>query len=102
MFTLQTTVFIPLITAFVATILATPISLFFIKKLGIVDDPKKHKHPAIIHKKPIPRAGGIPLFVGVLVASLVFFLGHLRSLFFLVPHILEALNICTSIVLNTE
>ena len=72
MFTLQTTVFIPLITAFVATILATPISLFFIKKLGIVDDPKKHKHPAIIHKKPIPRAGGIPLFVGVLVASLVF------------------------------
>ena len=63
----------PLITAFLVTVIATPLSLIFIKKLNIVDDPKKHKHPAMLHKIPIPRGGGIPLFVGVLVAS-VFFL----------------------------
>lgn len=65
--------FFPFALAFVATILATPISLIFIKKLGLLDDPKTHKHPAIIHKKPIPRGGGIPIFIGILVAS-VFFL----------------------------
>ena len=68
----QLIVFFPLITAFIVTVIATPISLFFIKKMGIVDDPKKHKHPAVIHKKPIPRAGSIPLFIGVFIASLIF------------------------------
>jgi UDP-GlcNAc:undecaprenyl-phosphate GlcNAc-1-phosphate transferase len=72
MVNLQLIIFFPLITAFLATVIATPLSLFFIKKLGIVDDPKKHKHPAVIHKKPIPRAGGIPLFIGVLITSLIF------------------------------
>jgi UDP-GlcNAc:undecaprenyl-phosphate GlcNAc-1-phosphate transferase len=43
------------------------------KKFGLVDNPKIHKHPAIIHTKPIPRGGGIPLFLGALVAG-VFFL----------------------------
>jgi UDP-GlcNAc:undecaprenyl-phosphate GlcNAc-1-phosphate transferase len=37
-----------------------------------MDDPKKHKHPAIIHKIPIPRGGGIPMYIGVLIASLLF------------------------------
>lgn len=62
----------PLITAFIITIIATPLSLFFLKKYNIVDDPKKHKHPAILHKKPVPRGGGIPLFIGVLIASIIF------------------------------
>lgn len=70
---LDVLVFLPLFVSFIATIIATPISLFFLKKFNVLDDPKKHKHPAIIHKFPIPRGGGIPLFVGVLVAS-VFFL----------------------------
>ena len=68
---LNLTIF-PLVTAFLATLIATPISLFFLKKYGIVDDPKKHKHPAIIHKKPIPRGGGIPLYIGVLTAGILF------------------------------
>jgi len=72
MFNAQLIIFFPLLTAFIATVIATPLSLIFIKKFGIVDDPKKHKHPAIIHKIPIPRAGGIPLFIGVLIASLIF------------------------------
>jgi UDP-GlcNAc:undecaprenyl-phosphate GlcNAc-1-phosphate transferase len=72
MINIQQVVFFPLIAAFLATVIATPLSLFFIKKLGIFDDPKKHKHPAVIHKKPIPRAGGVALFIGVFVASLIF------------------------------
>lgn len=62
----------PLLTAFLVTVIATPISLLGIKKLGLIDDPKRHKHPAILHKKPIPRGGGIPLFIGIAIAGLVF------------------------------
>lgn len=62
----------PLIVSFIATVVATPFALWFLKKYNIVDDPKKHKHPAIIHKKPIPRGGGIPLFIGVFAAGIIF------------------------------
>ncbi len=64
--------FLPFLTALAGTALATPIAIFFLKKLGIVDDPKLHKHPAMIHKKAVPRGGGIPLFIGILIAGLFF------------------------------
>lgn len=64
--------FLPFTIAFFITIIATPISLIFIKKLGLFDDPKTHKHPAIIHTKPIPRGGGIPLFIGITLTGLFF------------------------------
>lgn len=62
----------PLVVAFLTTIIATPLSLILIRKMGILDDPKIHKHPAIIHTKPIPRGGGLPLFLGVLIAGAIF------------------------------
>lgn len=66
-----TTVF-PLIFSFFVTTFATFLLLPLIRKFGILDDPKKHKHPAILHKKPIPRAGSIPIFLGIFCASLLF------------------------------
>lgn len=42
------------------------------KKYKVLDDPSTHKHPAIIHDKPIPRGGGIALFFSVFVTSLFF------------------------------
>ena len=65
-------IFLPFIISFIIVVVATPLSIIFIKKLGIIDDPKKHKHPAILHKKPVPRGGGIPLFIGVVIAGLLF------------------------------
>ena len=62
----------PLLLAFVVTVVATYLLLPLITKLGLVDDPKKHIHPAILHSKVIPRGGGIPLFIGILLASLIF------------------------------
>ncbi len=64
--------FLPLGVSFLAALIATPLSLVLIKRLKIIDDPAIHKHPAIIHKKPVPRGGGMPLFAGVLVSSLLF------------------------------
>ena len=63
---------LPFLAALAATALATPIAIVVLKKLGIVDDPKLHNHPAMIHNSPIPRGGGIPLFIGMLIAGLIF------------------------------
>lgn len=63
---------LPFITALISTALLTPVFINLLKRYGIVDDPKVRKHPAIIHSKPIPRGGGIPLFAGALVAGLIF------------------------------
>ena len=63
---------LPFIIAFILTVIATPISLIFIKKMDLLDDPKIHKHPGIIHKKPIPRGGGIPLFIGIVLTGIFF------------------------------
>jgi UDP-GlcNAc:undecaprenyl-phosphate GlcNAc-1-phosphate transferase len=67
-----TVVILPFLTAFLVTVIATPFAIKLMKKLGIMDDPNIHIHPGIIHTKPIPRGGGLPLFLGVLVAALLF------------------------------
>lgn len=72
MFDLSAIIIFPFLTALLATIIATPVSLIFIKKMGLIDDPLKRKHPATLHTKPIPRAGGIPLFIGIAVSGLLF------------------------------
>ncbi|HVA96527.1 MAG TPA: MraY family glycosyltransferase [Candidatus Acidoferrales bacterium] len=62
----------PFLTALVITTILTFLAIPFVKKLGLIDDPKLHKHPGIIHTKPIPRGGGIPLFFGALITGLLF------------------------------
>lgn len=63
---------LPFLVAMAVSLLTTPLAIAVAKRFGIVDDPKLHKHPAIIHTTPIPRGGGIPLFLGALVAGLFF------------------------------
>ncbi|MEK7605182.1 MAG: MraY family glycosyltransferase [Patescibacteria group bacterium] len=65
-------ILLPLFVATVLTVISTYLLIPVIKKLGLVDDPKLHKHPAIIHTRPIPRGGGIPIFIGILLTSLIF------------------------------
>ena len=60
---------------FIAAIIAfvsTPLVIKLATRLGIIDDPKKNKHPKVIHTYPTPRGGGIPIFLALLVSSLIF------------------------------
>ncbi|MBI2029761.1 undecaprenyl/decaprenyl-phosphate alpha-N-acetylglucosaminyl 1-phosphate transferase [Candidatus Gottesmanbacteria bacterium] len=61
----------------IVALISTYVATFFVKKIAIhynlVDDPAIRKHPAHIHKGIIPRAGGLALFIGILV-PIVFFL----------------------------
>jgi UDP-GlcNAc:undecaprenyl-phosphate/decaprenyl-phosphate GlcNAc-1-phosphate transferase len=63
---------LPFLTAFLVTVITTPLTIILARKFGLMDDPKRHIHPGMIHNVPIPRAGGIPLYVGCLVAGIVF------------------------------
>lgn len=68
-----TSVFLlPFLISFIITATATPVTIYFMKKFGILDDPSIHKHPGIIHQKPIPRGGGIALFAGTLISAIIF------------------------------
>jgi len=60
-----------LISAIVA-FAVTPIVIKFAKRLKVIDDPKVHKHPKVIHTTPTPRGGGIPIFLALFVSSLIF------------------------------
>lgn len=36
-----------------------------------LDDPKKQKHPKVIHTYPVPRGGGIALFIAVAISAII-------------------------------
>lgn len=52
--------------------LTTPLVIKFAKKYNLIDDPKKNKHPKVIHTYPVPRAGGIAVLAGILITSIIF------------------------------
>ncbi len=60
------------ITTCIVTVVVTPLVILIAKKYKLVDDPKERYHPAHTHKGIIPRAGGFAIFVGILIAALLF------------------------------
>jgi len=52
--------------------LSTPLAIYLAKKYGLVTDITKRNHPAHTHTGIIPRGGGIPIFIALLLSSLLF------------------------------
>jgi UDP-GlcNAc:undecaprenyl-phosphate/decaprenyl-phosphate GlcNAc-1-phosphate transferase len=67
--------------AFLISLFFTPVVIFLATRLGIVTDAKTSKHPAHTHQGILPRAGGLPIFLGILL-PLFFFIGN-KIVFFL-------------------
>ncbi len=63
---------LPWLGAALVAFLVTPIVIKLAGKMGIIDDPTKNKHPKVIHTYPVPRGGGIPIFIALAVTSLIF------------------------------
>lgn len=55
--------------AFIIANLITPVVMSFAKTVGAMDIPDEKRH---IHKQPTPRMGGLAIFLGFLLAVLVF------------------------------
>lgn len=62
---------VPFLIALIVSLVITPLTVFVFTKLGFVIDPKKSPHPAHIHKEPIPKGGGIPIFLAVAVTAIL-------------------------------
>src|SRR5947209_4540086 len=58
------------------TAIATPLVIKIALKYGLVDNPKLRPHPAHIHKKIIPRAGGLAIYLSIVLAMLIFLPGE--------------------------
>ncbi len=64
-------VIIPLLLSTIFCYLITPLVIKIAWKTRIIDDPKKHKHAKVIHTKPIPRGGGLAIFLAVFFSVLI-------------------------------
>jgi len=60
----------PLIISFLISALTTPLVISYFKKKGWLDDPKQNKHPKVVHKKAVPRGGGISVFLAIALTAL--------------------------------
>lgn len=60
------------LTSLIITVLITPVVIKIARKYGLVDDPAQRPHPAHTQDRIIPRAGGLPIYIAILVSSLIF------------------------------
>lgn len=72
MYNLRNLFLLPWFISAIVSFITTPIVIKLAGKLGIVDDPRRNKHPKVIHTYPVPRGGGIPIFTALLISSLIF------------------------------
>jgi len=66
-------ILLPAILALATSFFATPLVIKLARRFGLVDDPRKRAHPAHTHKGVIPRAGGLAIYLGILLPILIFF-----------------------------
>lgn len=75
---------LPQVISFIATFLLTPLVIRLFTRMGWVEDPqvKQAKTGNATALYPVPRGGGIPLLVGMLVSLLIFLPldSHLRAI----------------------
>ena len=63
---------IPFVVTFGISYFITPLSIKFIKLIGAVDNPSKHKHPAMLITKIVPRGGSIPFIIAFILGVAIF------------------------------
>lgn len=59
--------FLPALISF----LVTPLVIKLAWKLNLIDDPQKNRHPKTTHTYPVPRGGGLSIFLGILIPALL-------------------------------
>jgi len=80
---MKTAFLLPFLVATLISFITTPLVILAFKKIGLLDNPRKHKQAKNTHTYPVPRGGGIPIFLSLL--TTLFFLPfdkHLRGILF--------------------
>lgn len=58
------------ISALIIAFASTPVISAVYRHFGWIDDPQKQKHIKKVHSQPVPRGGGIALFLAILIPAL--------------------------------
>lgn len=64
-------ILISAILPFIVTALTIPVTIKLAFKFGLLDDPSIRPHPAHTQTRIVPRAGGLAIYLGVVIASLI-------------------------------
>lgn len=64
--------FLVLLVSFIFAFVATIPTIFLARKLKLITNAKTRFHPAHTHKGIIPRAGGLPIYIAILLTTLMF------------------------------
>lgn len=65
-------IWLPLSLAFILSLAMTSLTITGYRALGLVDRSTKKEHKKNIHTTPVPRGGGIPVFVAMLFVTAMF------------------------------
>ncbi len=60
------------LTSALITALSTPLVIKLANYFKLVDDPNLNPHPKKIHSRVIPRAGGLAIYLGIILSILIF------------------------------
>lgn len=63
---------LPALIAFLLAFFITPFVIKLAEKIGIIDDPATNKHIKVIHTYPVPRGGGLAIFLALSISALMF------------------------------
>lgn len=69
---------VPVMVAGVVSWLVSKMVIKWGDKLRIIDDPKTHIHPKVVHERPVPRGGGLPIWAALCLGTLIFLPGNGR------------------------
>jgi len=64
-------VLIPLVISFLVALVSTKLVIWIYNQLGWFEDPKKSKRPQNTHTYPVPRGGGIAIFLTLLLTIFI-------------------------------
>ncbi len=64
--------FLPAIISFLTTIFSFPLTIKLAKRFKLLDNPSVRPHPAHTQQRIVPRAGGLPVFIGIAITMIVF------------------------------
>ncbi|MGI6278239.1 MAG: MraY family glycosyltransferase [Patescibacteria group bacterium] len=57
----------PFLLSFLLSFVLTKATIFLAWRTNLIgiDDPQEHHHPKVVHQYPVPRGGGLPIFLAV-------------------------------------
>lgn len=61
----------PFITSLIISTISTPIAIKVAWYFGLIDNPRKHLHKKVVHTYPVPRGGGLPIIISLVLSSLI-------------------------------